>query len=199
MLSLFVPARQDKSVLDRALSRTDRPIFITEAGIDSSMSWELKAKYYVEAIHRMPARVRGFALFTLSLDPEWYAGGGERCTKPAGSNCSRYALDVDEGGRVDAGFAGASTIGRCYQHSPFADPANTAPAGDACWPPCRTKANTAADRRPRSAVQRAVCQVDASAPRHDTPRDKVIARNAVPPPQPRTSAGRSRRRRQKRA
>ncbi len=185
------------AVLDRALSRTDRPIFITEAGIDSAMSWELKAKYYVEAIHRMPARVRGFALFTLSLDPEWYAGGGERCTKPAGSNCSRYALDVDEWGRVDAGFAGASTIGQCYQRSPFADPANTAPAGIACWPPCRTDANTAADRRPRNAVQRAVCQVDASAPQHDTPRDKAIARNVVLPPQPRASAGRSRQRKQR--
>jgi hypothetical protein len=180
------------AVLDRVLSRTDRPIFITEAGIDSAMSWELKAKYYVEAIHRMPARVRGFALFTLSLDPEWFAGSGERCSKPAGSNCSRYALDVDEWGRVDAGFAGASTIGQCYQRSPFADAANTTAAEAACWPPCRADANTTPDRRPRSAVQRAACQVDASAPSHETPHGNESARNAVPPPKPRASASRSR-------
>jgi hypothetical protein len=183
------------TVLDRVLSRTDRPIFITEAGIDSSMSWELKAKYYVEKIHRMPARVRGFALFTLSLDPEWYAGAGERCTKPAGSNCSRYALDVDEWGRVDAGFAGANAIGQCYQRSPFANAANTAPADVTCWPPCRTDAGTTPDRRPRSAVQRAVCRIEASGPRRETQREHAPQRNALLPPKPRVGVGCLRRRR----
>ena len=114
-------------VLDRALSQTSLPIFITEAGINSAMRWDLKARYYLDAIYRLPARVRGFALFTLSLDPEWYAGAGGRCLRPHGLGCARYALDVDERGIVDPRFAGANTIGLCAQRGP----------GDAaCAPPC---------------------------------------------------------------
>lgn len=184
------------TVLDRTLSRTDRPIFITEAGIDSPMSWELKARYYVEAMHRMPARVRGFALFTLSLDPEWYAGAGERCTKQAGSNCSRYALDVDEWGTVDAGFAGASAIGRCYQRSPFTLARDATPADGSCWPPCRRDASTPPARRPRNAVQRATCEIDASAPRPPMPAESATAGRAMLPPASNTS-GRGNRRKGK--
>ncbi len=143
------------AVLDRALSQTDLPIFITEAGIDSAMPWELKAKYYVDAIRRMPARVRGVALFTLSLDPEWYAGGGDRCPKPAGSNCSHYALDVDERGVLDTSFAGASVIGQCYGRT----------ATEAiCAPPCRNETSAATQHRPRSAVRRGTCAVEATRP-----------------------------------
>lgn len=152
------------AVLDRVLSRTDRPIFITEAGINSAMSWDLKAKYYVDAMYRLPARVRGFALFTLSLDPEWYAGDSDRCPKPEGFGCSRYALDVDEFGVVDASFAGANGIGQCYQIPPPAANSSPSPATAACWPPCRRATSAPPPRRPRSAVQRAPCEVEANTP-----------------------------------
>ena len=134
------------AVLDRALSQTDLPIFITEAGIDSAMPWEAKAQYYLDAMRRMPARVRGFALFTLSLDPEWYAGASEHCPKPAGSNCSRYALDVDERGVIDTSFAGASAIGQCYGRS----------ATEAvCAPPCPVATGT------DETTQRTTCAIEA--------------------------------------
>lgn len=100
-------------VLDRVLSRTDRPIFVTEAGINSSLPWRAKSRYYVEAIARMPSRVRGFALFTLSRDPEWYAGTGPRCQEVPPRGCTRYAIDVNEFGRVDRSFAGAAALGGC--------------------------------------------------------------------------------------
>jgi len=142
-------------VLDRALSQTGLPIFITEAGINSAMRWDLKARYYLDAMYRMPARVRGFALFTLSLDPEWYAGASARCLRPSGASCTRYALDVDERGLIDPSFAGANTIGLCAQLGP----------GDAaCVPPCASTAAAENAALPRSAVQRASCTVDAQGP-----------------------------------
>ncbi len=142
-------------VLDRALSQTALPIFITEAGINSAMRWDLKARYYLDAMYRLPARVRGFALFTLSLDPEWYAGASARCLRPSGASCTRYALDVDERGLVDPSFAGANTIGLCAQLGP----------GDAaCVPPCTSAAAAENAALPRSAVQRAACTVDARKP-----------------------------------
>jgi hypothetical protein len=122
------------AVLDRVLSRTDRPVFITEAGINSPLAWPFKAKYYVDALYRLPSQVRGFAIFTLSRDPEWYAGDSPRCDKPQG--CTRYALDVDEQGTVDPGFTGAAGIGRCYQA--VDSPATTTgePSAAGCWQPC---------------------------------------------------------------
>lgn len=146
-------------VLDRVLARTASPVFVTEAGIDSALSWPVKAKFYIEALQRLPARVRGVALFTLSLDPEWYAGGGARCRKLDLTPCSRYAIDVDEGGVVDANFAGSTAIGRCYRLSP----AQAAAIGT-CARSCPGLA-TVPDR-PRSAVQRTPCQVGAGDPRN---------------------------------
>jgi len=162
-------------VLDRALSQTDLPIFITEAGINSAMRWDLKARYYLDAMYRMPARVRGFALFTLSLDPEWYAGASARCLRPNGVSCTRYALDVDERGLVDPSFAGASTIGLCAQLGP----------GDAsCVPPCASAASAESAALPRSAVQRASCTVDARGPTTPVPnppqgRDRAALLTAI--------------------
>jgi hypothetical protein len=161
-------------VLDRALSRTELPLFITEAGINSAMRWDLKARYYLDAMYRMPARVRGFALFTLSLDPEWYAGSGTRCLRPSGASCTRYALDVDERGLVDPNFAGANTIGLCAQLGP----------GDAaCVPPCVGAATAENAALPRSAVQRASCTVDARGPTtpRPMPNPQQRERAALPP------------------
>lgn len=168
-------------VLDRALSRTTLPIFITEAGINSAMRWDLKARYYLDAMYRMPARVRGFTLFTLSLDPEWYAGTSARCLRPAGGSCSRYALDVDEQGVIDPSFAGASVIGQCAQ---------AGQSSSACWPPCVSAARAATTALPRSAVQRASCAVDAREPLPPPPTPAERVRAALPPPQ--GTAGRSR-------
>jgi len=138
------------------LAHTDRPVFVTEAGIDSSLAWDVKAKFIVEALRRLPARVRGVALFTLSLDPEWYAGTGERCTKLELIPCSRYALDVDEFGVLDPSFAGATGIGQCYRLTP-----EQAAALPTCGPPCIFTGTTPPPPRPRSVVQRASCQVGA--------------------------------------
>jgi hypothetical protein len=151
-------------VLDRALSQTTLPIFITEAGINSAMRWDLKARYYLDAMYRMPARVRGFALFTLSLDPEWYAGASARCLRPSGASCTRYALDVDEHGIVDPSFAGANTIGLCAQ---------LGPEDAACVPPCTGAAAAESAALPRSAVQRASCSVDAHGPPVPAPSPPV--------------------------
>jgi len=164
-------------VLDRALSQTVLPIFITEAGINSAMRWDLKARYYLAAMYRLPARVRGFALFTLSLDPEWYAGTGARCLRPNGASCTRYALDVDERGLVDPSFAGANTIGLCAQLGP----------GDAaCVPPCASAATAENAALPRSAVQRASCNVDARGPTTPTPNPPEGRDRATLSPAPRT-------------
>ncbi|MGN6672570.1 MAG: hypothetical protein ACTHMA_04670 [Thermomicrobiales bacterium] len=122
------------AVLDRVLSRTDRPIFITEAGINSALAWPFKAKYYVDALYRLPSQVRGFAIFTLSRDPEWYAGDSPQCDKPQG--CTRYALDVDEQGAIDPGFTGAAGIGRCYQAAGSETTARDMPPAAGCWRPC---------------------------------------------------------------
>ncbi len=164
-------------VLDYVLSRTDRPIFITEAGINSAMSWALKAKYYVDAMYRLPARVRGFALFTLSLDPEWYAGDGDRCPKPNGVGCTRYALDVDERGVVDASFAGSNGIGQCYQLPPPRTDESATPASAACWPPCLRASAPQPTNRPRSAVRRAPCAIDATRPSQAPSDDPGAARD----------------------
>ncbi len=145
------------AVLDRALARTDRPIFVTEAGIDSALPWSVKAKFYVEALERLPARVRGVAFFTLSLDPEWYAGSGTRCAKLDLSPCSRYAIDVNEAGVVDPNFAGATGIGQCYRRT-LGQSGDTASCGQPCT------ATAAGPPLPRSAVQRAACQVSADQP-----------------------------------
>jgi hypothetical protein len=163
-------------VLDRALSQTTLPIFITEAGINSAMRWDLKARYYLDAMYRMPARVRGFALFTLSLDPDWYAGTGARCLRPNGASCTRYALDVDERGIVDPNFAGANTIGLCAQ---------LGPGNAACVPPCTGAATAENAALPRSAVQRASCTVDAREPGTPGPsspqgRDRLALLAAAP-------------------
>lgn len=164
-------------VLDRALARTASPIFVTEAGIDSAQPWAIKAKFYVEGLQRLPARVRGVALFTLSLDPEWYAGAGVRCQKFDLAPCSRYALDVDEAGVVDGNFAGATNIGQCYRLSP-AQAATSA----ACARPCTLGSATAPPARPRSVVQRTPCEVGASRPDDfplpapPTPHQAVVAR-----------------------
>lgn len=147
------------AVLDRVLAGTDRPVFVTEAGIDSALPWAIKAKFYAEALRRLPARVRGVALFTLSLDPEWYAGRGARCPKLDLTPCSRYALDVDEAGIVDATFAGATAIGRCARLAP----AQAAADATCARPPCPA-ATPVAPPGPRSAVQRAPCTVGAERP-----------------------------------
>ena len=146
-------------VLDRVLAHTSSPVFITEAGIDSALPWAIKARFYVEALQRLPARVRGVALFTLSLDPEWYAGNGERCRKFYLAPCSRYALDVDEAGIVDANFAGSTGIGQCYRLSPEQTAATAT-----CASPCTLDGNSPPPARPRSAVQRTACQVGADRP-----------------------------------
>lgn len=179
------------AVLDRVLAHTDRPVFVTEAGINSSLPWEVKAKFIVEALRRLPARVRGVALFTLSLDPEWYAGTNERCTKLDLIPCSRYALDVDEFGVLDPSFAGATSIGQCYRLTP--EQAALLPS---CAPPCLLTGTINAPPRPRSAVQRAPCQVGADDPRNqpsptsDTPGLPVAFTD--PSPRRRTSWRRSR-------
>ncbi|MFN8538426.1 MAG: hypothetical protein U0232_13240 [Thermomicrobiales bacterium] len=167
------------AVLDRVLAHTDRPVFVTEAGINSALSWEVKAKFYVEALRRLPARVRGVALFTLSLDPEWYAGESDRCTKFDLLPCSRYALDVDESGRLDPNFAGATGIGQCYRLTP-----EQAAGLSSCGPPCALGGGSPAPVRPRSAVQRLPCQVGAdgpSEPRPDPARRELAVRLAVSP------------------
>ena len=161
-------------MLDRVLARTDRPIFVTEAGVDSALPWASKAKFYVEALERLPARVRGVALFTLSLDPEWYAGGSARCPKLDLTPCSRYAIDVDEAGMVDPNFAGANGIGQCYRRS-LGQPGDTS----GCGQPCTT--TSAAPPLPRSAVQRASCRVSANQPfrqpgNADSPLSRVMWR-----------------------
>ena len=104
-----------------------------------------------------------FALFTLSLDPEWYAGTGERCTKLELIPCSRYALDVDEFGVLDPSFAGATGIGQCYRLTP--EQAATLPT---CGPPCLITGTSPPPPRPRSANQRAPCQVGADGPPTDS-------------------------------
>lgn len=163
-------ARCPTAVLDRVLSRTDRPVFITEAGINSAMSWSIKAKLYLEALYRLPARVRGFAIFTLSLDPEWYAGAGAYCSKLDTGICGRYALDVDERGVVDEQFTGATDIGRCQHLPPGAaggEPAPRPVKAEQNWgaPACSWQfaRDGAAGERP-PATPRPVWLVSADAP-----------------------------------
>jgi hypothetical protein len=88
----------------------------------------------VDALYRLPSQVRGFAIFTLSRDPEWYAGDSPRCDKPQG--CTRYALDVDEQGTVDSGFTGAAGIGQCYQAAESEAAGRSTPPAAGCWRPC---------------------------------------------------------------
>ena len=101
--------------------------------------------------------MRGVAFFTLSLDPEWYAGSGTRCAKLDLSPCSRYAIDVNEAGVVDPNFAGATGIGQCYRRT-LGQSGDTASCGQPCT------ATAAGPPLPRSAVQRAACEVSADQP-----------------------------------
>lgn len=69
-------------VLDRVLAHTNRPVFVTEAGVNSTVPWwnpatnDGKIRYYLEAMYRMPSRARGFTIYTLTRkSSECYSPG----------------------------------------------------------------------------------------------------------------------------
>lgn len=110
-------AKCPTAVLDRVLSKTRTPVYITEAGInDNNASWSTKAALYVQAMYRMPSQVRGFAIFTVDNSyAKWYAGNNTTLCNAsvpvADRPCTNYALDVNTSGQTDYAFTGAKVTG----------------------------------------------------------------------------------------
>lgn len=77
---------------------TPKPLWITEAGINSGDPWWRKAELFNEVLPAYPPQVKGVTYFTLSLDPQWYS-------------VTKYSIDVSPAGVIDGSFAGSKKIG----------------------------------------------------------------------------------------
>ncbi len=89
-------------VLDHVLSKTNTPVFITEAGVNRDVpsaqypNWQIKINnQYIPDFYRIPGQVRGYAIYTLTPD--------------AGTN-RRYAVDVNTDGTMP-NYDGSARVG----------------------------------------------------------------------------------------
>lgn len=85
------------AVCDWVFGYCDKPIWVTEAGIDAPTPWSYKCGLYVDGLAQVTPRVQGATFFTYSRDPFWY-------------NQTHYAIDVDSTGLVDWSFQGSQRL-----------------------------------------------------------------------------------------
>lgn len=89
------------AVADWVFGYCDKPIWVTEAGIDAPMLWSDKAKLYLDGVaeagRHYGDRLRGVTFFTYSTDAQWY-------------DTTHYSIDVDPTGKLDPTFSASKRL-----------------------------------------------------------------------------------------